>query len=260
MMRYADLSGFDEVNFDILKVRPLINFKWSNDLNLKKEKEIGIEKQIIDKYRIVLSKEDLNLNETSLKIKCYNNSSTKIKHLKEIYDNGYRVLRLNDSIKLSTLNIKQLDNINIIIDAYNMSERNFKKLSKLTTRPIFFSIGNSKTVSLNKNNANDTQIKVIKELGGVVGINITKEHLTTNIGRYDSFEYIFKHIDYLIELIGADNVCFSAGFSQNSILPWEVSKLSDLKVIENWLKVFYDEEVCEKVMWKNAYKFLQRSI
>ncbi len=251
MSGYADLSGVDDSNADIKNFKPFINFKWSSKLDNYTN---------LDKQNIVLTKKDLKNNNSELNIMCYNGIIKNVKHLNEVYDLGYRVVRLSDHIKITKLNIKGIENSKLIIDTFNMSERNLKRLVKYTSNPIFLSIGNSSTISNNKKNASDMHIKLVKSTNGVIGINISKEHLTTNVGRYDSFEYIFRHIDYLIDLIGVDNVCFSAGFDNNNILPWEVSKLRDIKVVENWLKVFYGAEVVEKIMWKNAFNFLEECL
>ncbi len=256
MSGYADLSGVDDNNSEINNFTPFVNFKWNNNMKC----QVTNHYNQLTKEKIVLTKEDFKKEDKQFKILCYNGEIENIKDLSKIYDYGYRIVRLQDYIRVTKFNIKVLDSSNLIIDTYSMNEKNFKKLAKYTTKPLFLSIGNSKTISQNHKNASDAQIKTVKELNGVVGINITKEHLTTNIGRYDSFEYIFRHLDYLIELIGVDNLCFSAGFDNNNILPWEVSKLSDVKVVENWLKVFYGNEVAEKIMWKNAYNFLEKSL
>ncbi len=252
---YADLNGINVELEEIKKLKPVINFNWNNEINLGSV-QLGSKAN----ENIVLKNTDLSTDKSQINVMCYNGKIMNISTLKNIYDMGYRVVRLEDSIKLTKLNIMQIDKINLIIDTYNMNERNFNKLIKNTNKPLFLSSGNSTSISNNKKNSNDARIKAIKQKNGIVGINITNEHLTTNIGRYNSFEYIFRHVDYLIDLIGVDNLCFSVGFDKNKILPWEVNKIGDIKVIENWLKVFYGDDVVEKIMWKNAFDFLERSI
>ncbi len=259
---YADLSGVDdnEIDIDIKKFKPFINFKWFNeliDVNILMLKDVD---KNTKSYKIVLSYDDLDINTNQLIINCYNGKIDSVKDLDKIFNMGFRVIRLCDNIKITKHTAKYIDNSQLIIDVYGMNEKNYKKLCKYTTKPIFLSIGNSKTISTNKRNVDDSKIKAVRGLNGIVGINITKDHLSTSIGRYDSFEYIFRHIDYLIDLVGVDNLSFSAGFHANNILPWEVGKLGDIKVVENWLKVFYGEEVVEKIMWRNAYNFLMKSL
>ncbi len=253
---YADLSGINENNNDIKNFEPFINFKWGDKLETNENESFAnFNKQIN-----VFSKYDLKVTNTQLNVMCYRGTINNIKSLKDIYNKGYRVVRIYDYIKITKSNVKILNDSKLIIDTYGMSEKNLKKFLKYTIKPACLSIGNSSTISKNKNNAKDANIKAIKELNGVVGINISREHLNTTVGRYDSFEYIFRHIDYLIDLIGEDNLCFSVGFDNQSIYPWEVNKLGDVKVVENWLKVFYGKGTAEKIMWKNAYDFLERSL
>ncbi len=256
MSGYADLSGVDCNNVDIKKFNPFINFKWSDNLNFQNNNELCN----LYSTNVILKRSDLISENSQFNIMCYNGEIKNTKMLTDVYNAGFRVIRLNNDIKISKTNIKNINSSKLIIDTYNMSDRNFRKLVKYTTKPIFLSIGNSTAVSTNKKNASDAKIKAVKTLNGVVGVNISKDHLTTNVGRYDSFEYIFRHIDYLIDLIGIDNLCFSAGFDNNNVLPWEVSKLGDVKVVENWLKVFYGNEAVEKIMWKNVYNFLEKNL
>ncbi len=236
------------------KSQNFINFKWCNNSQIIDSK-INLQS---NKMKIILSKNDLLGLKLQSNILCYDGKITNINEINDIYNNGFRVTRLKENINISRINVRKIENSKLIIDGYNISERNFKKLLKYANKPIFLTYKNNNIIE--KNKYANFQIESTKAMGGIIGINIIKQYQKSNVERYNSFENIFRQIDSLIEIIGIDNLCISSGIDKNSVLPWEVSNIGDIKVIENWLKVFYGDEVVEKIMWKNAYTFLNASM
>ncbi len=256
MLSNEEISGVVSNEKSSIRMQPLINFRWYTELE---PKDIIFDSRL-NKDKVILSKKDLTNIDGKVDILCYGGEIINLNQLSDIYNKGFRVVRPGESLKTTKINASKLEKTKLIIDVHNLSDRNLKKLIKFSSKPIFLNIEKNDNLIKKKINSNEYKIKSVKELNGIVGINITKDYLTTNLGRLDSFEHIFRNIDNMVELIGVDNICFSTGFNKNKVLPWEVSKQGDIKFVENWLKVFYGDEVAEKIIWKNAYYFLLNNL
>ncbi|MBO5269203.1 MAG: membrane dipeptidase, partial [Clostridia bacterium] len=125
-------------------------------------------------------------------------------------------------------------------------------------RAIIATHSNSRTVYDHGRNLYDRHFKEIKNLGGIVGINLYKDHLTDPSGPPATAETIFEHIDHFMELGGENTVCFGCDFD-GAELPDEIRNVSDVtSVAEVLLRHHYPESLVRKIFWENASAFFKR--
>ncbi len=244
MWGYGDLKGVDDRYLEEIKdYKPFINFLWEKDRAKGINKKLILEKRQLDHY-----------GENN--ILCF----SKAKNFDEIvmaYKLGFRCVSFDKEIVIDSELCGLLNGLNIIIDALDLEFDTLENIGANYKSPIIISSGNSVDVWNCEKNLDKGKIKVVAESDGLIGININVECLNGYTGRENSFEAIFRHIDYIIELVGEDCVSFGCGFNSGNILPWEVQSPKDMKVLGNWLDVYYGSVVKEKIMFRNILRVLE---
>lgn len=228
LCRFVNLNASkDGVSEDTFKF--CLNFIWCTD----KENKCNINKNTIYGY------------------------NAPIQNVESVYNNGFRALKLKDNLEINKASIEKLNDYNFVLDVSEISDCELEIIKLYSKLPII-TIGNSFTLYENKTNINDERLRAIKLLDGVVGINIQKELLNSDRSREKSYDSLFEHITYMLSVIGSNNIGIAINFNGETILPWELQKLNDIRVLEHWLDVYYGKQIKEKIMYRNMIRVLNR--
>ncbi len=156
--------------------------------------------------------------------------------------------------------IKVMNELNMIIDISHLNEKGFWDVVKSSKKPFIASHSNSYTICEHKRNLKDEQLLAIKEVNGLVGINLHLPFLSKDKNKDCGFEYILRHIDYIIELIGSDNICLGCDFDGTNYLSYDTQGVESLTYINHWIKIYFGNEIAEKIMFKNYMNFLKKNL
>lgn len=153
--------------------------------------------------------------------------------------------------------VKEFENRNIIIDVSHASDKTFYDVLSQTTKSIAASHSNARSLCAHKRNLADEQFKEIVKRKGVVGLNFHKDFLN-NKREEASITDVLKHTEHFLSLGGEDVVCIGSDFDGAD----PISELSSIDRIpnlyESYLKIGYNEQLVQKIMYNNAYNFLSR--
>ena len=112
--------------------------------------------------------------------------------------------------------IKELNRIGMLVDCSHTGYRTSMDAMEISTSPVIFSHSNSRALRDHERNIRDDQIKACAATGGVIGMNGMGIYIEENNA---SNEAIFRHVDYMCELVGwqhvglgLDFVYFAEGF------------------------------------------------
>ncbi|SCG97136.1 MULTISPECIES: dipeptidase [unclassified Romboutsia] len=205
----------------------------------------------------------------------------KLDKVKEIYDYGIRTASLtwNEENKLATgvkgnsnngLKpmgkdfIKECENLGIIIDVSHANDKTFYDIYNTSTKPIIATHSNARELCNVKRNLLKEQIKLIKETDGIIGVNSYIGFISDDNNKRDLYSLI-NHIDYMVDLIGIDAVCF--GFDYCDYLNLDEGECT--KGLENASKTKniitalkdrgYKNEDIEKISYKNFLTFINKN-
>jgi len=98
----------------------------------------------------------------------------------------------------------------IIVDVSHASERTFWDVAETCDRPFVASHSCARGVRDHPRNLDDEQIRAIAYANGVIGINFCKAFLASGPGA--SMDDVIAHIEYILDLVGDDHVCFGSDF------------------------------------------------
>lgn len=150
--------------------------------------------------------------------------------------------------------INELERYKIIVDVSHASERLFYDVSSVSTRPFIATHSNSKSICSNRRNLSDDQFKIIKDLGGIVGITFCSSFLSES--NKVQFEDILRHVEYFLSLGGQDTLCIGSDFDGTDVPMQGIESVENL--YEYFLRKNYKAEVLDKIFFQNAYNFLSK--
>lgn len=105
--------------------------------------------------------------------------------------------------------IKELNRIGMLVDCSHTGYRTSMDAMEVSTSPVIFSHSNARALRDHERNIRDDQIKACAATGGVIGMNGMGIYIEENNA---SNEAIFRHMDYVCELVGWQHVGLGLDF------------------------------------------------
>ncbi|MBO5375033.1 MAG: membrane dipeptidase [Clostridia bacterium] len=124
--------------------------------------------------------------------------------------------------------------------------------------PPIASHSNCLSVCNHKRNLSSKQFYELASLGGIVGICLCPEHLSSS--GYATIDDILNHIDAFLCLGWENKICLGCDFDGVSSLPLKISGISDLKKLYFRIESTYDEKIANKIFFDNAFSFFKNLV
>lgn len=149
--------------------------------------------------------------------------------------------------------VKELENNNIVVDVSHASDKLFYDIIKVSSKPFIASHSNSRKVTNVKRNLTDDQFKIIRDNGGIVGLNFYKGFLNDN-ENMACVDDIIRHAEHFLNLNGENVVSIGADFD-GADMPSDINGIESLQVIYNRFVEEFGLKITEKIFFKNADNF-----
>lgn len=146
--------------------------------------------------------------------------------------------------------VKELEKNSIAVDVSHASDKLFYDVVKIAKKPIIATHSNSRAVCEVKRNLTDEQFKIIRDMGGIVGLNFYKGFLNDDEDK-SSIEDLLRHADHFLNLGGENALAIGSDFD-GADMPCDISGVEAVPTI---YKRFCDEfgaNVTKKVFFTNA--------
>lgn len=158
--------------------------------------------------------------------------------------------------EFGTACVKEMNRLGIAIDVSHLSEKGFWDVDKVSDMPYIASHSNAKALCGNPRNLSDEQIKAVIRRQGCIGINFYPKFLTDK--KKCTIDDIYRHIDYFIELGGAQNIGFGSDFDGVENLPEQFYGIQNMQdILDGLEKRGYSKEEIENISYKNFLITLQ---
>jgi membrane dipeptidase len=198
-----------------------------------------------------------------------------IKRLDTLYSYGVKVLTLcwkdvstiggawNTSVGLTSFGIdviKRCFELGIIPDISHASipsSENTIECAQEIKLPVIASHSNSYAICKHDRNLSDELFTKITKIGGLVGISLADEHISTNNA---SIKDILNHIYHFLSLGGDKTICLGCDFDGVSSLPSEISSINDLSKLFIEVEKSFGHDFAIKLFFKNAFKFFSKNL
>lgn len=148
--------------------------------------------------------------------------------------------------------VSLMEELGIMIDVSHISEKGFWDVLEATKYPFVASHSCVKRLCGHIRNLSDEQIRAMIDRKCVIGINFYPEFLTD---RTDCTEQdIIRHIDYIFNMGGENNVGLGSDFDGVNSLPYGINGTQDIRKIHSALRDNnFSEKQIRKVFFDNFY-------
>jgi membrane dipeptidase len=157
--------------------------------------------------------------------------------------------------------VRACNRLGILVDLSHLNERGFWDVAGLSTAPLVATHSNAHALCPSTRNLTDKQLDAIKESDGMVGVNLAVAFLRED-GKNDAntpVEVIVRHIDYLVDRLGIDQVGFGSDFD-GATISREIGDAAGLPVIMSALrKRGYDDAALRKLAHENWLRVLRKT-
>ncbi len=153
--------------------------------------------------------------------------------------------------------ITALEENGVIADVSHASERLFYDTAEIARLPFVASHSNAKAVCPHRRNLTDEQFEIIRQRGGIVGLNFCRDFLhkqSTNAKMYD----IIRNAEHFLSLGGEKTVAIGGDFDGADI-PADMDGLTSMpSLYEMFLHHNYSEALVRDIFFNNAFDFFCR--
>lgn len=154
--------------------------------------------------------------------------------------------------------VAEMNRLGMLVDVSHISTAGFWSVIETSTKPIIATHSNAKSLCSHPRNLNDEQIKALAQNGGLAGITFAGQFLEED-WRNACIESVYKHIDYMLNLIGNDDhIGFGSDFDGISHPPYNIKGVQDYKPLIEYLSKYYSDETINKITHQNVINLLQK--
>ncbi len=133
----------------------------------------------------------------------------------------------------------------------------FYDVAAHTSRPFVASHSNAKALCGHPRNLTDDQFGVLRERGGLVGLNYFKAFLNDDPERAD-IDDLYAHAEHFLALGGEDVLAMGSDFD-GSTMPHGITGLESVEdIAETFLRHNLSEALVRKIFFENAAAFFKR--
>ena len=154
--------------------------------------------------------------------------------------------------------VAEMNRLGMLVDVSHISTAGFWSVIETSTKPIIATHSNAKSLCSHPRNLNDEQIKALAQNGGLAGITFAGQFLEED-WRNACIESVYKHIDYMLNLIGNDDhIGFGSDFDGISHPPYNIQGVQDYKQLIEYLSKYYSDKTINKITHQNVINLLQK--
>ncbi|OEF09398.1 dipeptidase [Vibrio genomosp. F10] len=103
----------------------------------------------------------------------------------------------------------------MVVDVSHTGERTSLDAIERSSQPVISSHSGAKAMANYQRSLSDEVIKAIAESGGVCSINMVGAFMDTSNPDIVTTEALFRHVDYMVNLVGIDHVGFGSDYIPN---------------------------------------------
>ena len=157
--------------------------------------------------------------------------------------------------------VRACNALKIMIDLSHLNEKGFNDVASLSDAPLVATHSNAHAVTPSTRNLTDRQLAMIRESGGMVGLNYATVFLRED-GRKSTdcgWDPVMRHLDHLLDKLGEDHLGFGSDFDGADI-PDVIADVTGVPALINQMREHqYGEDLIAKIARNNWVSLLERT-
>ncbi len=157
--------------------------------------------------------------------------------------------------------VRLCNELGIMLDLSHLNEAGFNDIAALSDAPLVATHSNAHAVTPSARNLTDRQLAVIRDTGGMVGLNFATGFLNPDGAKAvdRGFDPMLRHLDHLISHLGEDHVGFGSDFDGTQVAT-ALGDAAGLGSLRQALSVHgYDDALMVKLCHANWFSVLGRT-
>ena len=157
--------------------------------------------------------------------------------------------------------VRLCNDLGIMLDLSHLNEAGFDDIAALSDAPLVATHSNAHAVTPSARNLTDRQLDMIRDSGGMVGLNFATVFLNDDGAKADDrgFDPMLRHLDHLIGRLGEDHVGFGSDFDGAQV-PAALHDAAGLPRLVAALRQHgYDKALLRKLGHENWFAVLDRT-
>jgi membrane dipeptidase len=157
--------------------------------------------------------------------------------------------------------IKECNALKILIDLSHLNEKGFDDVAALSGAPLVATHSNAHVVTPTSRNLTDRQLAMIKDSGGMVGLNFATSFLRRDGAQSADmgWEDVLAHLDHLLDHLGEDHVGMGSDFD-GATVPQGIGDVTGLPALQQAMMDHgYDTALMKKLTHENWLRVLDRT-
>jgi membrane dipeptidase len=158
--------------------------------------------------------------------------------------------------------VAECNRLRIMLDLSHLNEAGFNDIARLSDAPLVATHSNAHAICPSSRNLTDRQLAMIRDSGGMVGLNFSVTFLRPDGRRVDdsSWDPVLRHMDHLLEHLGEDHLGFGSDFD-GCTTPDVIGDVTGLpRLLEALERHGYDQPLLKKLAHGNWLTLLDRTI
>jgi membrane dipeptidase len=157
--------------------------------------------------------------------------------------------------------VRTCNELKIMVDLSHLNAAGFDDVASITDAPLVATHSNAHAVTPSSRNLTDRQLAMIRESGGVVGLNFATVFLRPD-GRESAemgWEPVMRHLDHLLDHLGEDGVAFGSDFD-GATVPQGIGDVTGLPALQAEMVAHgFDAALMAKITHGNWLRVLERT-
>ncbi len=157
--------------------------------------------------------------------------------------------------------VRECNRLGIMLDLAHLNQRGFFDVAEISSAPLVVTHADAYAICPSSRNLTDAQIEAVGASGGVIGVNFEamNTHPQSSIDQDVPLTQITRHIDYIVDKIGLDHVCFGSDFD-GADMPNDLRDVTGLPKLIDCLRASgYDNDALEKIAYRNWLRVFEAS-
>lgn len=154
--------------------------------------------------------------------------------------------------------VNEMNRLGMVVDVSHCSEQSFYDLASCVQKPLIATHSNARAVCSHKRNLTDEQFCVIRDRGGMVGLNLYPPFLSDS-GSANMTDFL-RHLEHFLSLGGEKSLGLGADFDGIDCCMEGVCGIQDYSALYEFLCRYYKETVVKGIFCENYISFVKNQL
>jgi len=157
--------------------------------------------------------------------------------------------------------VRECNRLKIMLDLSHLNEAGFDDVAAISDAPLVATHSNAHAVTPSSRNLTDRQLGMIRDSGGMVGLNFSVAFLRPDGRRLPDcgWDPVLRHMDHLLDMLGEDHLGFGSDYD-GATTPEVIGDVTGLPALLGALERHgYDRTLLEKIAHRNWQALLRRT-